>query len=146
MVAHRVRRVDAVEADAGVAAAHMVGRAFAGFRHQHAQRRQHHPVERERRLVDRMQARCLRADRIAPVVQALHPLRMLQRGQQAQHRAFVEARALGQLGQAQRRIADAKRGEQAQGAVDGGDTAICGIGIGNGFGQGFAGHGGNSLT
>ncbi|MCY1384364.1 hypothetical protein D9M69_726100 [compost metagenome] len=78
MVAHRMRGIDAVQAQAGVALPHVVGRAFACGRHQVAQHGHDHLFQRKRCRIDAVQAGHFGAQRVASVVQAADPLRMLQ--------------------------------------------------------------------
>ncbi|MPN40488.1 hypothetical protein SDC9_188026 [bioreactor metagenome] len=140
MIAHRMRRIHAVQTQAFAPLAHMVGSALARGLHQCAQHRHDQLVQREALFVNRMQPGHGRAHRIAPVILALNPAAMLQRSQQSQHRALVKARALGQLGQAQRGIAILECAQHAEGAVHGCHTARRGILVGYGFIQGFTRH------
>ena len=145
VVAHHLRRIDAELAQPHPARAlrlpHVIGRALAGGRDQRAQHRQHDAVERLRGRVQPVQPRDLRTERIAAVVLAADQPCVLERGQQAQHRALVELRALGELRERQRFVAGAEGTEQAQGAVDRGRASGRGIAVGHRFGLGFAGHG-----
>jgi len=88
-----------------------------------------------------VQARDLGAERVAAVVLPADQARMLERGQQAQHGALVELRALGELRQRERIIAGPEGRQQAQRAVDRGGAAGRSVQVGDGFGLGFAGHG-----
>ncbi|MNT67131.1 hypothetical protein D3C72_2052480 [compost metagenome] len=66
---------------------------------------------------------------------------MLQRRQQAQHGAFVQPGAFGQVAQRQGPVGGGEHGHQAHCPVDRGHAAFGGIGVRNGFGDGFTGHG-----
>ncbi|MNT67009.1 hypothetical protein D3C72_2051210 [compost metagenome] len=87
-----------------------------------------------------MQTRDLGSQRITPVIQALNPLRMLERCQQAQDRAFVQAGALGQLSQGEGRVVLREYRHEAHGAVNGRDATLGRIGIRDGLRDGLTRH------
>ena len=75
------------------------------------------------------------------LTQPLQQVRVFQRREQAQRGAFVQLRALGQLSERERGVTGTESAQQGKCTVDRSGATAGGVGVGDGWGGGFAGHG-----
>jgi hypothetical protein len=97
-----------------LALAHIERGALARRLHELLQYRHDQPVERRAALADLAQPHDLGTELVAAALQPHQEMRVLQRAGKPQDRALVELRALGELGQRQRRVVELEGAEHGE--------------------------------